>query len=108
MAKQILNKIFEDCILTVYHSLHDEVLEKLQNKEWSLRHQLELSIEMRILEFSAKPEDDKFRTLTKDFRIFKSKGKRTPNLQQLLDALYIIKPTLRMNEICIVVTEVIF
>ncbi|XP_076662553.1 uncharacterized protein LOC143365858 isoform X1 [Halictus rubicundus] len=99
MAKQILSRLFGKYDNDSYEN--SEKLSDSQNEELSLEKQLELEIADSLREFSVKSlaaEENKFRTPTKEFQIFESTGKRTPNLQQLLDVLYTIKPTSTQNE----------
>ncbi|XP_076662554.1 uncharacterized protein LOC143365858 isoform X2 [Halictus rubicundus] len=86
MAKQILSRLFGKYDNDSYEN--SEKLSDSQNEELSLEKQLELEIADSLREFSVKSlaaEENKFRTPTKEFQIFESTGKRTPNLQQLLD-----------------------
>ncbi|XP_076659799.1 uncharacterized protein LOC143363059 [Halictus rubicundus] len=97
MPKQIPSRLFGKYNNDSYEN--SETLSDSQIEELSLEKQLELEIADSLQEFSVKSlaaEENEFRTLTKEFQIFESTGKRTPNLQQLLDVL--CTPTSTQNE----------
>jgi len=44
------------------------------------------------------PDAASFKTLIQEFKLYEANGKRTSNLQQLLDAVLTIKPSSTQNE----------
>lgn len=68
-----------------------------REEEVSLQQQINFAITKSLREYES-PNADKFQSLTNEFKIFEANGKRTSNLQNLLDALLTIKPTSTQNE----------
>ena len=67
------------------------------DEEATLQQQINLSIMESLKEFQDK-NVDQLGTLVKELKIFETNGKKTQNLQHILDAVLTIKPTLTQNE----------
>lgn len=61
--------------------------------EMSLQEELNLLLKKNILPTTANAPQDKFKWLKAEFTLYKNTGKRTENLEKILDALLTIKPT---------------
>lgn len=96
-AKQFLNRLFKHSNNESDSSSDGEKTLDCENEKLPLQKQLDLTIEATMEKFT-KSKENKFQSIIREFNIFECTGKRTSNLQQLLDILYTVKPTSTQNE----------